>query len=73
MMVKIHCSSCGTDGYMSLLESSYQMPYRCWKCKEYFTLIVEDNAVKSLVKLSAEDFQKVKEAEDLKSKFKRQL
>ena len=73
MMVKIHCSSCGTDGQMSLLNSSYQMPYRCWKCREYFTLTVEDNSVKSLVKLSPEDFQKVKAAEELKSKFKRQF
>jgi DNA-directed RNA polymerase subunit RPC12/RpoP len=73
MMVKIQCTNCGTDGYMSLLNSTYQMSYRCWKCKEYFTLTVEDNAVKSLVKLSPEEYQKVKEAEDLKSKFKRQF
>ncbi|OGO40323.1 MAG: hypothetical protein A2147_01675 [Chloroflexi bacterium RBG_16_57_8] len=72
MMVKIHCTNCGTDGYMSLLESSYQMSYRCWKCKEFFTLTVEDNQVKSLVKLSADEYQKMKEAEDLRAKFKRQ-
>ena len=73
MMVKIKCSSCGTDGYMSLLQSSYEMSYRCWKCKEFFTLSVEDNQVKSMVRLSAEEYQKLKEAEDLKSKFKRQF
>jgi C4-type Zn-finger protein len=73
MMVKIKCPSCGTDGYMSLLQSSYEMPYRCWKCKDFFTLKVEDNEVESLVKLSAEEYQKIKEVEDLRSKFKRQI
>ena len=58
---------------MSLLQSSYEMPYRCWKCKDFFTLKVEDNEVESLVKLSAEEYQKIKEVEDLRSKFKRQI
>ena len=73
MMVKIKCPSCGTDGYMSLLQSSYEMAYKCWKCREYFTLTVEDDQVKSLIKLSAADYQKMKEAEDLRAKFKRQV
>jgi C4-type Zn-finger protein len=72
MMLKIKCSSCGADGWLSLLESTYQMPYRCWKCKEFFTLTVEDNEVKSLVKLTPEEYQKMKEVEDLRAKFKRQ-
>jgi hypothetical protein len=72
MMLKIKCVSCGTDGWMSLLQSTYQMPYRCWKCKEFFTLTVEDNEVKSLVKLSPEEYQKMKEVEELRAKFKRQ-
>jgi DNA-directed RNA polymerase subunit RPC12/RpoP len=58
---------------MSLLQSNYEMPYKCWKCKEYFTLTVEDNQIKSLVKLTPEDYQKMKEAEDLRAKFKRQV
>jgi uncharacterized Zn finger protein len=72
MMLKIKCSSCGTDGWMSLLQSTYQMPYRCWKCKEFFTLTVENNEVKSLVKLTPEEYQKMKEVEELRAKFKRQ-
>lgn len=58
---------------MSLLQSNYEMPYKCWKCKDYFTLTVEDNQIKSLVKLTPEDYQKMKEAEDLRAKFKRQV
>jgi C4-type Zn-finger protein len=73
MMLKIKCPSCATDSYMSLIQSTYQMPYRCWKCKEFFTLSVEDNEVKSVVKLTAEEYEKMKEVEDLRSKFKRQV
>jgi hypothetical protein len=73
MMVKITCPTCNTDGFMSLLQSSYQMSYRCWKCKEFYTLSVEDNQVKSMIKLTPEEYQKMKEVEDLRSKFKRQV
>jgi hypothetical protein len=72
MMVKIQCTGCGTDSFMALLNSSYEMPFRCWKCKEFFNLKVEDNEVKSLVKLTPEEYQKMKEVEDLRAKFKRQ-
>ncbi len=72
MLIKIKCGSCGTDTTMSMVESSYKMPFRCWKCKEYFTLIVENNAVVSLTKLSADEYAKLKEAEDAR-KFKRQF
>ncbi len=73
MMVKITCPSCNTDGFMSLLQSTYQMSYRCWKCKEFFNLSVEDNQVKSMVKLAPEEYQRMKEVEDLRSKFKKQV
>ncbi len=72
MLIKIKCSACGSDTTMSMVDSSYSMPFRCWKCKEYFTLTVENNAVVSLVKLSAEDYARMKEAEDAR-KFKRQF
>lgn len=66
MMLKIKCPSCGTDSQMSLLQSSYKMPFRCWKCRELFTLTVLDDQVQSLEKMSAEDYAKQKAAEDLK-------
>jgi uncharacterized Zn finger protein len=65
-MLKIQCPSCGTDSSMSLLKSSYEMPFRCWKCHEYFTLKVEDDVVQSLTKLTADEYQKIKATEDLR-------
>ena len=40
MIVKIKCPKCGTEGSFSLVESTYQSPYRCWKCRELFTIKV---------------------------------
>jgi transposase-like protein len=66
MMLKIKCPSCGSDSSMSLLNSTYEMPFRCWKCHEYFTLKVENDVIQSLTKLTPEDYQKIKATEDLR-------
>ena len=73
MLLTIKCPNCSTNGTMSLLNSTYQIAYRCWKCREFFNLSVEDNEVKSIIKLTPEEYQKMKEVEDLRSKFKRQV
>lgn len=72
MIVKIKCPKCDTEGSLSLVESSYQGPYRCWKCRENFTIKIENNELKSCEPLSQEEFEKQQEIEALKAKFKRQ-
>jgi len=71
MMVKIKCAKCGTEGSLSLSDPSYQGPYRCWKCRELFTIRMENNELKSCEPLSQEEFEKQQEIEALKAKFKR--
>jgi len=71
MLIKIKCPKCNIEGSLSLVESSYQGPYRCWKCRELFTLKLENNEVKSCEPLSQEEFEKQQEVETLKTKFKR--
>ena len=70
MMGKIKCPQCGVEGSMSLIESSYHGPYRCWKCRALFTIRMENNELKSCEPLSEEEFQKQQELEALKDKFK---
>jgi transposase-like protein len=70
MIVKIKCPKCKTDSSLSLVESSYQGPFRCWKCRELFTIKMENNEVKSYEPLSQEEFDKQQEIEALKAKFK---
>ncbi len=71
MLVKIKCPKCDTEGSLSLTESNYQGSYRCWKCRELFTIKMESNELKSCEPLSQEDFDRQQEVEALKAKFKR--
>ena len=78
MLVKIRCPKCETEGSLSLAESSYRGPYKCWKCRELFTIELENNELKSCEPLSQEEFDrqqeesdKQKEIEALRDKFKR--
>ena len=70
MIVKIKCPECGVEGSMSLVESSYEGPYKCWKCRTLFTLKLDNNEVKSCEPLSQEEFDRQQEVEALKAKFK---
>ena len=72
MIVKIKCPECETEGSLSLVEPDYQGPYRCWKCRELFTITLKNNKLKSCEPLSQEEFEKQQEIEALKKKFKRE-
>ncbi|MFC1932905.1 hypothetical protein ACFLXU_04675 [Chloroflexota bacterium] len=72
MMLKMKCPKCDTEGSFSLADSSYEGPYRCWKCRGLFTIRIENSELKSCEPLSQEEFDRQQELEALKAKFKRQ-
>jgi len=75
MMITIKCPSCGTEGSQSLLEPTYRGPYRCWKCRELFSIQIENNEVKSFEPITEEQLAQQQEErrqiEELKAKFKK--
>ena len=71
-MMKIKCPKCDTEGSLSLVEPTYEGPYRCWKCRELFSIKIEGNELKSCEPLSQEEFEKRQEIEALRAKFKKQ-
>ncbi len=71
MIIKIICPKCNIEGSFSLVESSYQGPYRCWKCRELFTIRMENGKLKSCEPLSQEELGRQQEIEALKAKFKK--
>ena len=73
MLVKIKCPACKTDGSLSLIETSYEGPYKCWKCRELFTIKQKNNKLMSCEPLTEEEFQKQQEIKALQDKFKRQF
>ncbi len=72
MMVKIKCLKCDTEGSFSLADPSYEGPYKCWKCRQYFTIKIEDNELKSCEPITEEEFNRQQEIETLRGKFKKQ-
>jgi hypothetical protein len=73
MIMKIKCPQCETEGSLSLVESSYEGPYRCWKCRALFTITLENNQMTSCEPLSEEEFQKQQEIKAVQDKLKRQF
>ena len=71
MLIKITCPKCQVEGSISLVESTYEGPYKCWKCRELYSIRLEDNKLKSIEPLSEEEFQKIQEIEMLKKKMGR--
>ena len=69
MVFKIMCPECKTEGSFSLAESGYRGPYRCWKCRALYTLLIEDGELKSCEPLTQEEFERQQEIEALKRKF----
>jgi hypothetical protein len=57
------------EGGFSLADARYQGPYRCWKCRELYTILIEDGELKSFQPLTAEEFEKQQEIEALQRKF----
>jgi len=57
-MVTIPCPKCGAEGKLSLVETSYVGPRRCWKCHELFTITIVNNKLTSSEPLSQEEYDR---------------
>jgi hypothetical protein len=69
-MVVMKCPKCAAESKLSFVGDSYEGPRRCWKCRELFTIKIEDNKMVSCEPLSEEDFKKQQEIEALKAKLR---
>ena len=58
---------------MSLVESSYKGPYRCWKCRALFTIGLKDGKLTFCDPLSEEELQKQQDMKAMQDKLKRQF
>ena len=70
MLVKITCHECKVDGSITLVDTSYEGPYKCWKCRQLFAVKLKNGAVLSCEVLSQEEFEKLQEIESLKNKYR---
>ena len=73
MLITIRCPECQIEGIISFIESHYEGPYRCWKCRSLFTIELRDNKLISYEPLSEEELQMQKEAKAIQEKLNRQF
>jgi hypothetical protein len=71
-MIVMKCPRCEAESKLSFVGDSYEGPRRCWKCRELFTIKIEDNRMVSCEPLSEEEFEKQKEIEALKARLRNQ-
>jgi len=71
MLVKITCPECNIDGTITLVDTSYEGPYKCWKCRQLFAIKLKNGAVISCDAIDQEEFEKLQEIYAIKNKFKR--
>jgi hypothetical protein len=60
-MLVIKCLQCGGESSLSFSQSVYEGPYRCAKCRNLFTIRIENNELKLYEPLSQEEFERWQE------------
>lgn len=71
MLIKLNCPKCTIENNLSLIDATHQGAYRCWKCRELFAIKIENNELKSCEPISQEEFDRQREIESLKDKFRK--
>ena len=71
MLKKIKCPACQIEGTISLVETDYVGPYRCWKCRALFTVEIKNDELISYKCLSEEDLKKQQQMKELQDKFRK--
>jgi hypothetical protein len=61
-MMTLKCPKCGAEAKLSLADTSYSGPRRCWKCHEFFTITIYNNKVTSCEPLSKEEYERQQDA-----------
>jgi hypothetical protein len=64
--VKITCPKCAAEGFFSLRDHNFSGAYKCWKCREYFNLVIENDTIKSITPFTAEQTQQQLDWEEAK-------
>ncbi len=63
-MIEIECPNCKSIGKMSLVQQIFEGPYRCWKCRSLFKIVIANKRLQSCQPLSEEEFQKWQEEQE---------
>jgi hypothetical protein len=62
-MLKIQCPGCNAKATISIIDPVYEGPYRCWKCRGFFKIRIENEELQSCEPWSEEEFENEQQAE----------
>lgn len=57
-MYALQCPKCGVSTHISLTESSYEGPFRCWKCKASLLVKIQGEELKSYKIISEKELHR---------------
>lgn len=56
-MFTIECPECTTKTNLSLDDSIYQGPFRCWKCRTLFRVVIQNSKMKAYEPMNEEELE----------------
>ena len=56
-MFAVQCPECSSNTFLSLADSGYEGPYRCWKCKKLFMVQIQNEELKSCEPMTEEELE----------------
>ena len=56
-MIEIACPDCESVGKMSLAQPLFEGPYRCWKCRSLFKIVLANGKLQSIEPMSETEFE----------------
>jgi hypothetical protein len=56
-MFKIWCPDCSAETSISLDQSVYKGPFRCWKCRGLFRVVIENRELQAYEPLTEKELE----------------
>ena len=64
-MIEIECPSCQSIGKMSLAQTLYEGPYRCWKCRGLYKIVLANNKLQSIESITEQELEDLQQLHKL--------
>ena len=64
-MIEIECPDCESIGKMSLAQTIYEGPYRCWKCRSLYKIVLANDKMQSIKPITEEELEAWQELQKL--------
>jgi hypothetical protein len=56
-LIEIECPDCQSIGKMSLAQTLYEGPYRCWKCRSLYKIVLANDKLQSIEPITEEELE----------------